>query len=51
MNALNDGLMERADEVALNLEDGDVSEATCTEAVDVIRALAAALRERSGVVA
>lgn len=48
---MNDGLLARAEEVAQNLEDGDASEATCTEAVEVIRALLDAWRVRTGVVA
>lgn len=48
---LDDDLMAQAEEVALNLEDGDASGATCAQAVEVIRALLAAMRERWGVVA
>lgn len=48
---LEDDLCAQAEEVALNLECGDASEATCAQAAQVIRALLAVARERSGGVA
>lgn len=51
MQQLDDDLMAQAEEVALNLEEGDTSEATCAQAVEVIRALLAAAQDGLGVAA
>jgi len=47
----SDDLIEQAQEVAANLEDGDMSATTCAQAVEVIRALLDLFNKVDGVVA
>lgn len=47
----SDDLIEQAQEVVANLEDGDMSATTCAQAVEVIRALLDLFGKADGVVA